>query len=181
MKKKISSLVLEKTIPFGIFIIGLLIMNLFMKNMPSPIPLIVSFFNANIYLFLILFFLGILTDLFWNIKFPLNIFAPISSSVLSIFIIAFFYNLWNFVDSFINSGITIPINLIYIIVFLITLISGYVRIFAQKTVKGKDVKKSKGKKYKLKWEDVGEEFKLVFYNIAHGLNKLFSSKKKVRK
>lgn len=38
--------------------------------------------------------------------------------------------------------------------------------------------KNKTKATKLEWEDVGEEFKRVFYNIAKALNKAIEGEKK---
>ena len=43
------------------------------------------------------------------------------------------------------------------------------------------MKKKKTKEKKLEWENIGEEFKLVFYNIARALNRKLEGGKKRRR
>jgi hypothetical protein len=71
--------------------------------------------------------------------------------------------------------LTLPKEEIILFVAMLTLVIGYaVVLLRQGEPKGKK-EKVKGKN-KVEWEDVGEEFKLFFYNVGKALNSLFKKK-----
>src|SRR5271157_4740854 len=195
-----AGLIVKRTVGFIIFLIILLIANILASGFNNFVySNIMQFFNTSIPLFFILFVIGIINDLFWSFYFPWNMFAPITSSILSIFVVTFLYRVWLFANSYVHSTFVIPLGLISTIVFIIVFISGYLHL-ARRGIeheefwnkkeweKWKDWKKgwyreeikSHKKKHKKRvdWEDVGEEFKLALYNLGDSINRSFDKHKK---
>lgn len=194
-------LILRRTVGFIIFLILLLIANTLASSFNNSIySNIMQFFNINMPLFFILFVMGTINDLFWSFYFPWNMLAPVTGSILSIFIVTFLDKIWLFADSYIHSGFTIPIGLVTTIVFIIVFISGYFYL-ARRGIeheefwnekewkKWKDWKKGWyeekmkdkheiRKRKKVDWGDVGEEFKLALYNLGDSINRAFDDHKK---
>jgi hypothetical protein len=207
-RESITSIIFRRLIKFVIFIILLVLANLVISYIPRNISQIyteiINFFNLNVALFILLLFLDILNAIFWNFNFPFNLFAPTISSVFGIFNVALLYNMWSFVNQYINSEILIPIYTIYILVAVIIFVWGYIHIFIdlkkEKEVEKeyrnelKEIKKlsSNKKKSNLKWNDVNgqfknlfynleEQLKIVLYNIGDALNTSFEKEKKKQK
>ncbi len=164
--KSIFKIIIGRTIGFIIFLILLGIANLFQFS--ELYNNIIDFFIRNLLLIFILFALGMINDIFWIYKY--NILAPIVSALLSIFIVTFIYRMFNFLEPYLGFNISLPISLIYAIVFIAVLIGGYVTIITRL------VTKPKGKK--IEWSDVGNEFKLFFYSLGKELNTKPKKRKK---
>ena len=203
MAKSTAGIIISKIIGFIIFLILLAIANYFIPHFNNTVyASVVGFFNVSIILLLILLFIGIINDIFWNFYFPFNLIAPISSAFLAFYIIRFIYQFWNFLDSsYIHSAAIIPIRLIYLIVIILVLIFGYLKILIwhgksrrrwedeeedyyrnklerkkQKLERKMDRVNRKLKK-EVEWDEVGDEFKMFFYNLGKSLNDLFDDKK----
>ena len=190
MHKSSLSIILHRFIGFLFLIIILAIANILIPFVsPGVYSNVVGFFNTNLFLLIILFFIGLIDDLFWNFRFPFNILAPISSSFLGVFITNLLYKIWLFIDSYAGTGVNIPINLVYVLVFFSILVFSYIYLFVKIgdenysdvviEINEKSRKKKKGNS--LDWEDVGDEFRLAFYNIAKSINKALTGKESKKK
>jgi hypothetical protein len=159
---------------------------------------VVGFFNANVSLFFSLFFWGTAREILWSLYFPWNLFGPVTSAILSVSVVTFFYRIWIFIEGYINTNITIPVGLIYVLIFIIVLLSGYARLAVRGMIseKYKDYKweewrkdrieihrklKTRKNKKKVEWDDVGEEFKYVLYNLGDTINRALERHKKEEK
>jgi hypothetical protein len=190
-KKSVNRIVFSKVIGFLIFLILLAITNYLKSYVNSEFyAAIVNFFINNIFLSFLIMFLTMFAEIFWSFSFPMNILAPIISAVSSIFILTYIYRMWLFTEDYISSGINLPIGSIYYIVFWMVIIVGYVTILVRrgvrdlKEMKEEDVKRKETNKRNNKevdWNDVGEEFKLAFYNLGSSLKRAFEPKKKGKK
>jgi len=198
MLKPAQKIILSKIIGFLVFLILLVAANISIPYMENDVYTgVVGFFNANIILLMTITFIGMLNDLLWSFKIPFNMPAPLTSGVLSMFVITFFYRVWLFIEGYLNTGVKFSIWGIYIIVFLIAVISGYVTILLRlgksqrrlqkewenklKEIKKNEKKFEKHKGKNVVWEEVVNEFKLVLYNIGKSINNLFEESKKRKK
>ncbi|VVB78311.1 Uncharacterised protein [uncultured archaeon] len=203
MTRSISKIIISHLGGFVFFLILLAIANILVPSIPSGVySNIVGFFNINLFFLLLIMIVGLINEIFWNFYFPFNILAPISGSFLGVYIVMFIYRIWNFLNSlYIHSNIIIPIESIYFLVVLLTLIIGYITILARHGMPRKDweeeseewtrrrlerkrerlTRKINNVDRKLnknvEWDDVGEEFKLALYNLGKNLNDLFDGKK----
>ncbi len=207
MAKSAPKIIISRIIGFIIFLILLVIANVlipvFNSNVYSDI---VNFFNSNIILLLMLTLVGLINEIFWSFYFPFNIIAPITGSILSAYIITFIHRFFDFLNTYFPSSIILPWQTIQFIVFWIVLIAGYLTILIRQGKPREDwheemkkwheqrwerkrekLKKKMEKldrklgKKQMKWEDVGNEFKHLFYNIGKSINNLFDKDKKKRK
>jgi hypothetical protein len=204
MAKSVPKIILSRIIGFLIFLILLAIANILIPAVDSKIySSIINFFNTNLILLFILTIIGMINEVFWSFYFPFSIIAPITGAILSIYIIIFIHKLFDFLNIYIQPSIALPWQTIHFIVFWIVLIAGYLIIlirqgkpredwheeikkwheqkWERKKIKlqrkMKKIDRKLGKK-KFEWEDVGNEFKTLFYNIGNSLNNLFEGKKK---
>jgi hypothetical protein len=189
MSKESANVILSRIIGFLFFLILLLVGNVIIPYIDnSTYTAAIKFLVSNIVLLMLITFFEMIKDLFWGFRVPFNILAPITSGLLSIFMTTFFYNLWLFIDSYIKSKLIIPIGVIIVIVFLIVIIFGYIIILsgaADSTKKKKEkIEKLRKKderrlnKREIEWENVEDEFKLLFYNIGRSINELFEKREK---
>jgi len=193
------SIIIKRTIGFVIFIILLLVANTLLSGINNAIyNNIIGFFDVNISLFLSLFFWGMASEILWNLYFPWNLFGPIASAILSVSVVTFFYKIWLFIGGYVNVNANISIFMIpiYILVFIIVLVSGYARLAFRGMANEKynddkwkewrkdriemhrKIKEIKRNRNKVEWEDVGEEFKYALYNLGNSLNRAFEKYKK---
>jgi len=205
MARSVIRIIFSNIMGFIIFLIILGIANLLIPAIPGALyASTIGFFNANIMLFLIMMLIGLVNDIFWNFYFPFNILAPVTSAALSIFIITFFYRLWDFINMHVQSGFVVPRGLQLPIALFVLLIgyiliavrSGRPRAAFEEEMRERHAERWERKKQRLErrmerakdrrsekidWEDVGNEFKLAFYNIGKSLNKAFEGKKEEKK
>lgn len=188
-----TGIIFKRTIGFILFVIFLSIANFLVAYSQNQIYFnIVNFFNTNMILFLILFLMGTINEIFWNLIFPFNLIAPATSSILALIIVTLIYKIWRFVNVYLNSSIIIPINAIYVIVAIAVFIFGYLSVMIEgwRLNRGYEEEKTHKQKLKIKqklqtkrrsnlgWADVGYQFKLMLYNLGDTLNRSFDQKKK---
>jgi hypothetical protein len=181
-------IVLSKLFGFIFFLILLAVANIIIPNVNNgAYTSSILFFNANITILFLITFVGMINELFWNFEFPFNILAPLTGGALAVVVIMFFYQMWIFLNQYINADISVPINILYIVIASLVVVFGYLSILLRrgKTKEGEEKRKVKEKREfketrrkRLDWEDVEQEFKLFFYNIGKSINRLFESKKK---
>jgi hypothetical protein len=205
MVKKVQQIILLRLFAVLFFLIVMVIINALIPSIQNNMyEKIVNFFNSNLLFIILLMFITILNEVFWSFYFPFNFIAPITTGALGVYITMFIYKIWIFLDSYLITGIVIPIATIYLIVFLISLVFGYLFILDRGGRPKEDWgelwdwqknvwKKSEGKISKVEkkhvakkadeigWNDVGDQFKLFFYNIGRSMNKSFENKPRKRK
>ena len=193
MSRPAHHIVLWRVCGFLFFLILLAIANVVIPNMNNSIYTdVVIFFNENITFLFLMTLIGMVNDLFWNFHFPFNIPAPITGGVLGIYVVMFFYRAWGFLNFYINSDITLPMGLIYLCVFLITVVLGYMTILSRQGKPRRDWEEEMKRRHEkmrgnkrpgreVNWKEVENEFRLVFYNIGRSINKLFEGQKKGRR
>jgi hypothetical protein len=199
MEKKVQYIILSRLFSVLFFLVVMIVVNALIPSINNNLyEVTVNFFNSNLLFIIVLMFLSILNEVFWSFYFPFNFIAPVTSGALAVYITMFAYKIWNFLDSFLITGVTVPIVIIYFVVFLISIIFGYLFILDRggrpkedwgdlwnwqkgvwKRSEGKISKfEKKQKKNEVEWKDVGDQFKLFFFNIGRSMNKSFERKKK---
>lgn len=193
---------------FGIilFLVILGIANIIIPNVNNAAySEIVGFFNSSLGFLIILFLVGLVNEIFWNFYLPFDLIAPIISTVFAIFIMIFFEKFWNFIKDYFNINFSIPFDILYIIIPLIVLVSGYLLIISEeywfrrkrrlreeyedritdrinqatnKTTDRIEEEIDNLKKHveKIDWEDVGDEFKVALYNLGKSINNALDEK-----
>ncbi|MFZ1971101.1 MAG: hypothetical protein WAU65_02910 [Candidatus Nanoarchaeia archaeon] len=190
------SIIIGRSIGFIMFVILLLIASLLAATIQNPVySSIINFFNANIPLFFSLLIFGIINEIFWNFEFPFSVLAPITSAILSTIIVSFIYNVWQFMNIYTHSVVIIPIDLISLIVFIIVIVAGYAKLakegfeferlhkieWRKEKDKIKNELKQKKRGKDIEWDDVENQFKVLFYNLGDSLNKSFEKHAKRKK
>lgn len=189
--KTIPSIIIWKTVGFLFFLILLAVSNYLIPNF-NNIPMyvgIVQFFNSNFAIIFAIFIVDMISEIMWIFNFPFNILAPVFSSILSVYIITFIYKIFQLVDSYTNTNVTLPIVSITTLVSFIVFLTGYLTIIARhgkseknwEETKGRSKKRMEKKTKNVEWGDIGNEFKNVLYNIGRSLNEAFEGKDKKRK
>jgi hypothetical protein len=203
MVKKVQQIILLRLFSILFFLIMMVVANALIPSIQNNMyERIVNFFNSNLLFIILLMFITILNEVFWSFYFPFNFIAPITTGALGVYITMFIYKIWSFLDAYLLTGIVIPIATIYLIVFLVSLVFGYLFILDRGGRPKEDWgelwnwqknvwKKSEGKiskfekkrtsKDEIEWKDVGSQFKLFFYNIGRSMNKSFENKPRQRK
>lgn len=195
MAKSVPKIIISRIIGFIIFLILLVVANALIPAFNSNVYSdIINFFNLNIILLFILTLIGLINEIFWSFYFPFNIIAPITGSVLSIYIVTFIHRGFDFLNTYFPSDIILPWQTIQSLVFWMVIIVSYLIILIRQGKPKEDwheemkkwheqrwERKREKLKKKMEWEDVGNEFKHLFYNIGRSINNLFDKDKKKRK
>ena len=185
MKKGMIRKVVERTFGFLIFLILLAVANyltIYIHN--YYFVSIIGFLVYNLVLSFIIFIVGVFSDVFWRLKFPLNLLAPFITAISSLLILTYIFRMWNLLNTFVATNAVIPEYLVYSLVFILTILIGYfiiiIRMLKQKEkADGQEKLKSKEKNEEktIDWEDIGEQFKSALYGLGKSLNSLFTKDK----
>ena len=140
---------------------------------------------ANFWLLLLIAIILFIADIFGAFPFPLNLPAPIIKAFGSIFCIAFILNVFKWIDT--NFGTMLfqlfwlPSLILIPLLFILVLATGYfeimhrlwwqphldaetgVNIVHQETFEEKEQPVADVKS----WEEIGEEFRMMLYDIIH--------------
>ena len=146
----------------------------------------VLFLNENFWLLILIGIIFFVSDIFGAFPFPLNLPFPIIRAIGSVFCIAFFLKLFQWVDA-VASTTLYPMFwylsfIIIPLVFLIVLAGGYYEIMRRALVAARvpgeapmlrscmrTVKPSPGQLVSdaKSWEDIGVEFRMMLYDLLH--------------
>lgn len=145
----------------------------------------VLFLNENFWLLLLIAIILMAADIFFAFPFPLNLPAPVIRAIGSVFIIAFMLHIFQWVDSIaatsLYSFVWVLSFVIVPIVFTIVLVIGYFEIMRtlirapqaeQETDRivvheTKSSPKEEPVSDAKSWEEIGDEFRLVMYDLMH--------------
>lgn len=138
--KSVASVLFSRLIGFLIFILLIGILNILIPYVNnSTFTSVIGFLNQNIWIIILFSLLMAGGELFSVLVFPFNLPYPLFNAIGSIFLIRFLFNILSFVNSQLVN-VTIPevritlkqlFTIIAAIVFLIVLISGYVKILVE--------------------------------------------------
>ena len=145
----------------------------------------VLFLNENFWLLILIGIILFVSDIFGALPFPLNLPFPIIRAIGSVFCIAFFLKLFQWVDT-VASTTLYPVFwylsfLIIPLVFLIVLASGYYAIMrqlwwqkgtgtgsnAQVVHENREAAPDQPVSDVKSWEDIGVEFRMMLYDLLH--------------
>jgi len=162
---------------------ALLILNEFSKQIPTLIPL-VTFLKANVSIVVAFTIFFMIAEILFETFIPFNLLAPIFNAFGSIYLIKFLFSMINKITSMNGADISVLYFLlriiVYPIVFVIVLITGYVKIFNNKPMKKKvrpDMKKDKKIKHDEKsWEDIGNSFRRAISDLFRKLAEIIDKK-----
>jgi hypothetical protein len=144
----------------------------------------VALLNENVWLLIIIALLLLVADIFGVFSFPLNLPAPLIRAMGIVFLIVFLLRVIQWGDTLAATNLYPPFSLISVIivpfVFLIVLISGYYHILWQlwrePAIEYEESEEVDGEYYDTtlqplsdarSWEEIGEEFRLMLYDIIH--------------
>ena len=168
------------------FLIVVVLANILRYYVASPVyHSAVDFVNGNFWLLLLITVILLVADLFGAFPFPLNLPAPIIRAFGSVFCIAFILSVFQWVDKYFGTNLYqffwVLAFLVVPLVFLIVLATGYFEIMRrlwwqpnldtgsgaevvlQDTTGETDQPVSDAKS----WEEIGEEFRMMLYDIIH--------------
>jgi hypothetical protein len=199
-KHSIVNIIFSNLLGFIFFLIFLIILNLIAPKINNLIlNSTLEFFNSNISILLLLTFVGLLSEIFWSFYLPFNLIAPFISAVFSYVIVLFFNKFWIFLNNLLKINIILPFNLFFTLIPLIVMVFGFILIIIRigrprhyfeqinydklKPRKNihEEIKMLEKEVNKIKWEEVGEEFKEALLNLGKRINNLFESNNKKTK
>jgi len=183
--KSLSSVFVSRMIGIICFLIFVVLANILRYYVTNPVYHAgVLFLNDNFWFLLFISFILLAADIFFTFPFPLNLPAPIIKAIGSVFAIAFMLLVFQWIDTvaatslyplvWLMSFVIVPI------VFIIVLVSGYFEIMRKLCWEQLQEKEGECQvvhevKSTLEvpvsdvksWEDIGDEFRLMMYDIMH--------------
>jgi hypothetical protein len=148
---------------------------------------VASFFNDNLLFLIILSVVSLIADIFLIFIFPFNLFAPILGAITGVMTAVFIFRTLLFADSLANIGLFPYIEnfkyTIYLIVFGVVLIVGYINVFKsivpdKEGLEENEQTVQKKNKPGVSWDEVGNEFKMALFNLGKTLKNSFDTKPK---
>jgi len=141
MSKSILRKILFKAIGFVVFIAIMLVLNVLAAVLPEPhFVAVVQFLNANILLLILMNLLLFFGSVFSALEFPLDLPAPIFNAIGGVFTVTFMIKVFGLVANLTEGNVVInllPIaTLLYMLVFLLVFLVGYLSILIRATSKG---------------------------------------------
>ena len=161
-------------------ILGILVFSLLLVALNLIVPTdheilhgFVVLLKNNLPFFIVIALLLMTGQIFDRFSFPLNLPAPLFHALASVFIVIFFFNVFEFLDLVTGAGIYRNLEilriLLSILIFLIVFTGGYFKIFGDLLITGRqrelrgelpapspDVKT---------WDDIGNEFRQLVFDV----------------
>jgi hypothetical protein len=172
-RRSIPFIVASTIIGLAIFATALAVMNRYVPSSNTGFNQVVWFLNENLVLLVVLALIFMVGDIFGTFFFPFNLPAPLFDAVASIFLVKFIINIFGLIDRLAgtaNFGFLKSIDiLLYIMVFLIVIIVGYIMIifglFAPRDYaegRNEETRRERPKRHPT-WEDIGQEIRERIY------------------
>jgi hypothetical protein len=183
-RKSVFGLIISKIIGLLIFILAVWLANFLIPYINSPMySEIVNFVNRNLTFMIVMSVIFAIGEIFFALPFPVNLPAPLFSSLGAIFLVTFIGRLFQLIgimtDVEIIEAFKVLSFIIYPLAFFGVLIGGYISIFAA-LFTGKSIHEKKPKTISVKrartWDDVGEEFKNALFDFFSMLRRAFNRK-----
>jgi len=179
--RSIFKVFLNKLIGFLVFLVLLGIAYILIDFIPNQIyEDIVIFLFSNLFLILLITIAATISEMFWVLDFPLNLPAPLFSGTMAVLMAEFFYNLSIFIGTLMDKNL-LPIDKttqlsIYLLLFAIVLIIGYIKILFYFFKPKKTYTEEKSKKS----EEKNNELADVKKSIAEIKQAMTAKKKKTK-
>ena len=170
--RKILSIIFSKAMGIVFFVLILFALNMIEPFFDSRVlTAFVSFFNEHLSYILIMSIVIAIAEIFFVFTFPFNLLAPLVSAFGAVLLVRFIFRMLGMVENVLSINILYVFSffsgLIYTIVFLITLISGYVSLIPKHDRKKENMakenmtrtKKESRQKSAKSWSDLGDEFR----------------------
>jgi hypothetical protein len=183
-KKSVLGIILSKIIGLVLFVLIVWLANFLIPFIHSALyEEIVSFVNTNIWFMIVMSIIFSIGEIFFELPFPINLPAPLFTSVASIFLVTFIGRIFGLAESLANVDITGAFTIfsfiIYPVVFFAVFIGGYITIFVElfsgNAHSEKHTKAREGKRART-WGDVGEEFKNAVFDFFAMMRRAFNKK-----
>jgi hypothetical protein len=178
-KRSFAFALASSAVSFGLFLVLIGVLNLLVDYIDDALfHQIVTFVNDNIEIIITFAIIFLIGSLFQNLQFPFNLPAPLVNAVGAMFFITFMFRVFAFVDSQIEEPIFQNIEegsfLIYPVVFLVVIVGGYISIFTQTVARERKERLGEEpteEREERTWNDVGEEFREMWYDIFHSVRR----------
>jgi hypothetical protein len=185
--RTVLGVIMSRLVGFIVFLILLYVANIIAARVDNLIfTQIVDFFNSNLVLIIIMSLFFFLGELFFVFFFPFNLPAPVFNAIASMFLVTFILRMIVALlrHGDVLRGLNTILFILYPLVFVLVLIGGYITIFfheaedekmrkEENNVKDKKTSKAKGRS----WDDVGNEFRELMYDIFHRSRESLKKKK----
>lgn len=183
--KPLSWIFVSRMMGIICFLIVVVLANFLLNYITNPYyHSAVALLNENVWLLIIIALLLLVADIFGVFTFPLNLPAPLIRAIGIVFLIVFLLRVMQWGDTIAATNLYPPFSLISVIivpfVFLIILISGYYHILWQlwrePDIEYEESEEVEGEYYDTtlqplsdarSWEEIGDEFRLMLYDIIH--------------
>mgnify|MGYP001166008374 CR=1 FL=1 len=157
------------------FLIMLIIFRYIADHISSPLfSGFVDLLYANAALIIIFSVLFMLGDIFATFMFPFNLSFPLFNAIASVLLVSFIMSIMGFIDSFYALGIGPSLQLmkliLYPLIFVIVLISGYLSIFYRKPetcLPSSGQNDNDAPAERPSWGEVGGEFRQMVFDFFH--------------
>ena len=131
-ERSIPKIIISHLIGLVIFILILVLANIYLTG-NGAITEIVGFLNDNLALIVVMSILFMLADILYALVLPFNLPAPIFSAIGSILVVMFIFRTFGLIDLLLIGDLLSSLLwirwILYPVVFLIVLVSGYISIF----------------------------------------------------
>jgi hypothetical protein len=161
------------------FLILLILLRYFANHISWPLfSGFVDLLYANAALIIIFSVLFMFGDIFATFRFPFNLPFPLFNTAASVILVSFILGIMAFIDSFYALGIGEALQLLklilYPLVVIVVLITGYLSIFSKLEEKPPEdivtvpaVVEEEEKRESPSWEEIGGEFRQAVYDLVH--------------
>ena len=162
---------------FGIlvFVILLVVLRAFAAGQDSAfLTGFVDFLTAEAGLIIMMAVLFMIGDIFATFPLPANVPGPFFNAGASVLLVTFIVHIFRFLDSFSTIGIYPQVQalepLLYPLVFIIVLVGGFLALAFQDRDRCREERAAETsgegeEKPCPSWDDVGEEFRLMWYDL----------------
>jgi hypothetical protein len=182
--------IISRIIGLIIFIAIMVILNIYYPSNAIAAS-IIGFLNDNFLFIIIMSSILLVADIFYSFIIPFSLPAPVFGAIGSIFMVTFIFRIFAFIGTVLQEDVLVYISwvrwIIYPIVFIIVLVSGYASILlhtfqkvpqqSQQTPKKEKIINITPKKHKT-WNDVSDEFRNMLYDFFHNTRKNVNKKSK---
>lgn len=187
-KRSVPAIVLTRLFGILFFLFMLAALNILIPVIPNRIfEQIVEFLTVHVWLVVLFSILFLIGEVLYELIFPLDLLAPLFSGLGSVFLLSFIFKFLYYTDTITritNFTVLESISpLIYLIIFLIVLITGYIDIIGrflgrrptppEGAVPGTEIPRPEGGPSEERtltdpsWDDIGGELRRLIYDSIH--------------
>ncbi|MCM2325883.1 MAG: hypothetical protein NDI94_05440 [Candidatus Woesearchaeota archaeon] len=133
--KLIPRIIFNWFIGFLVFLLIVFVLNKVSIDIPIY-PLIVDFIDANLFSLIMMSIFFMIADVFFQLHMPFNLPSPLFSGAAAVMLTAFIIRMILFVEGILGiqavSELSFAYDTVYLIVFVVVIVSGYFRLFTRK-------------------------------------------------